>query len=316
MQMRSIGWRPQLYNYYKQAGWDVESKIVRLKRVSRHTMATAHPATESVFVVEVNDHDFETAVIERSRAAPVVVDFWAPWCGPCRALGPTLERLAQEMQGAFILAKVNVDQNPVLSGRFKVQSIPMVTGFRDGEAVDSFMGALPESQVRAWLRKLIPSAADRLASEAAELATEAPDAAIERYRAALAEDAAHLPSLLGLGRILVQQGDPQAMQVLKQVLQGSKGYSEAQALINLSSFLATPEVTEAGTSAARFATAATQGRAGTWEQALQSLLELVQRDRAYGDDAARRAMLAIFSLLGEHDPLVVRYRRLLASALF
>jgi putative thioredoxin len=247
---------------------------------------------------------------------PVVVDFWAPWCGPCRVLGPTLDRLAQEMQGAFILAKVNVDQNPVLSGRFKVQSIPMVTGFRDGEVADTFMGALPESQVRTWLRKLIPSAADRLAAEAAGLAAEDPDAAAECYRAALAEDAAHLPALLGLGRILVQQGDPEAVPVLKLVLQGSKGYTEAQALLNLSSFLATPAVTETGTSAARFAAAAAQGRAGGWEQALQSLLELVQRDRAYGDDAARRAMLAIFSLLGDNDPLVTRYRRLLASALF
>lgn len=279
-------------------------------------MATANPTTDSDFVVEVNDRDFETAVIERSRTVPVVVDFWAPWCGPCRVLGPILERLAQEMQGAFIVAKVNVDQNPVLAGRFKVQSIPMVTGFSDGEVADSFMGALPESQVRTWLRRLIPSAADRLAAEAAALAAEAPDAAAERYRAALAADAAHLPSLLGLGRILVQKGDPEAAQVLRQVPQGSTAYLEAQALISAGEFLTVPETTEAGTSAARFATAAAQGRAGAWEQALQSLLELVQRDRAYGDDAARRAMLAIFSLLGEYDPLVARYRRLLASALF
>jgi putative thioredoxin len=277
-------------------------------------MATANPTTEPI--VDVSDNDFETAVIARSRTVPVVVDFWAPWCGPCRTLGPTLERLAREMQGAFVLAKVNVDQSPMLSSRFKVQSIPMVTAFRDGEAVDTFMGALPESQVRAWLRTLIPSDADRLADEAARLAASTPEAAVEHYRAALAEDAAHEPSSLGLGRILVQQGDPEAIAVLKQIPQGSKSYAEAQALINLGDFLATPTSSDDGTSAARYAAAAARGREGAWDQALQLLLELVQRDRAYGEDAARRAMLASFALLGETDPLVAKYRRLLANALF
>ena len=142
-------------------------------------MATANPLVEGALVVDVNDRDFETAVIERSRTVPVVVDFWAPWCGPCRVLGPVIERLAHEMKGAFILAKVNVDQNPMLSGRFKVQSIPMVAGFRDGEVADSFMGAHPESQVRTWLRKLIPSGAYRLAGEAACLVLSDTAAAIE-----------------------------------------------------------------------------------------------------------------------------------------
>ena len=279
-------------------------------------MATANPPVEGALVVDVNDRDFETAVIERSRTVPVVVDFCAQWFGPCRVLGPVIERLAHEMQGAFILAKVNVDQNPMLSGRFKVQSIPMVAGFRDGEVADTFMGALPESQVRTWLRKLIPSGADRLAAEAARLATSDPEAAVERYRAALAEDGAHQASLLGLGRMLVLQGDPEAVTVLKQIPQGSKGYPEAQVLLNLREFLATPAADEEGTSAARYAEAAATARAGSWEQALQTLLEIGHRDRAFGDDAARRTMLAVFGLLGESDPLVGRYRRLLANALF
>ena len=285
-------------------------------------MATTATSTGGHPVIDVQDRDFETAVIERSRSVPVVVDFWAPWCGPCRVLGPILERLAMEMQGAFVLAKVNVDQNPTLSRRFGVQSIPMVKAFRDGQMADGFTGALPESQVRAWLRKLIPSVADRLADEAARLTATDPVGAAERYRAALQEDPAHERSLLGLGRILVLAGDPEAEAILRRVPAGSRAHAEAQALLELGDFLRTPARPDGGaeapeqTSAARYAAAAGYARSGNWEQALQALLEVVQRDRAFADDGARRALLAIFALLGESEPLVARYRRLLANTLF
>ncbi len=274
--------------------------------------------------LEVTARTFEDEVL--NSEVPVLVDFWAPWCGPCRVLGPILERLAREMQGAFVLAKVNVDQNPGLSRRFGVQGIPMVTAFRDGQVADTFTGALPESQVRAWLRKLIPSGADRLAAEAAQLAESDPQAAAARYRAALEQDPAHQPSLLGLGRILLVQSDPEAVDVLKRIPAGSRVHAEAQALLGLSDFLATPPAGEQGSdgnapagnseTGARYAAAAAFARAGKWEQALEELLAIVQRDRAYAGDGARRTMLAIFALLGEADPLVARYRRLLANALF
>ncbi len=277
-------------------------------------------------IMDVNEADFASAVLERSADVPVVVDFWAPWCGPCRALGPTLERLAQEMKGAFVLAKVNVDHNPRLSSQFGVQGIPAVKAFRNGKVVDQFTGALPERQVRDWLRKLVPSQVDQLADAAAQLAATDPKAAAETYRRALGIDATHSRSLLGLGRALTLLGDGSAAEVLQRIKIRTPEYPIAQALLKLASFMAAG-VGDIGDArqrlahnpkdaVARWQLAALLAREQQWADALRHLLTIVQQDRAFGEDAARQAMLAIFALLGERDPVVAQYRRQLASAVF
>ena len=142
------------------------------------------------WVIDAGDKDFETAVINRSKQTPVVVDFWAPWCGPCRTLGPLLERLADEHHGAFILAKVNVDENPGLSAALNIQSIPIVLGFRDGQIVSEFVGALPEAGMREFLKRVLPSEADQLVATAHRLLKEGKTAAAEEtFERALQLDA-------------------------------------------------------------------------------------------------------------------------------
>jgi putative thioredoxin len=280
--------------------------------------------SQSQWVIDVGDQDFETAVIERSRTTPVVVDFWAPWCGPCRAIGPLLERLADEHGGAFVLAKVNVDEAPAVAQAFGIQSIPAVKAFRDGMLVGEFVGAQPEGTVRRLLELALPTAADTLVAEAAGLASAGGEA---KLREALALEPRHAGALVALARLLAARDDTtEALRLLELVSPPSPLLAEAE---RLAAELRTRS-DGAGNEAALRARLATDpddlqtrldlGRTlaalGRHEDALSELLDVVKRDRQFADDGARKAMVDLFAVLGSDHPLTDRFRGELAKALF
>jgi putative thioredoxin len=280
------------------------------------------------WVFDVTDADFETAVIERSKTVPVVIDFWAPWCGPCRILGPLLERITAEHEGEFVLAKVNVDDSPRLSGAFGVRSIPMVLGMRDGQIVSEFVGALPESAVRQFLSRVLPSPAEKLALGAEEKrAAGALDEAEALLRRALDADPRSDRALLTLAATHADRGrDAESLAMLERVAPGTPFREQADQLaakirIRQAGTADEPALrakleTDPGDLESRFSLAQALAAKSDYDQALAQYLEIVRRDRSFRDDAARKAMLDVFALLGSSDERVERYRSELAKILF
>lgn len=282
------------------------------------------PSPATPWVIDVGDEGFEHEVLERSKTTPVVVDFWAPWCGPCTALGPLLERLAEEHRGAFVLAKVNVDEAPAVAQVFHIQSIPAVKGFRDGMLVGEFVGAQPEAVVRQLLDAVLPTEADRLAVAAA---TQEPAVAESTLREALAIEPRNAKALLGLARLLGERNAiAEALALLERVAPPSPAVVEAE---RLAAELRTQQdgtgdvdalrarvAADPGDLAARLELGRTLVARGRHEDGLGELLDVVRRDRHFEDDAARKAMVDQFAVLGNDHPLTERFRSELAKALF
>jgi putative thioredoxin len=274
----------------------------------------------SEHIISVSEADFEYQVIEFSKQMPVVVDFWAEWCGPCKTLGPILERITDEAKGAFRLAKVDVDQNPNLALRFNVRSIPSVKAFRDGQLVAEFVGLQPESRIREFLRNLAPSEHDLVLEKAiSQLEQEQWEDAETSLREFLKKNPNNPAGLLGLARSLLAQGLVEEPARILSAFPASKEYNTAQVLHPLvkalTEFKDLPGYSENPLEAA-YINALRLIKLGNFEAAMDGLLDILRQDKRYRDDGVRKVLLGLFEVLGPKNYLTRQYRNELALVLF
>jgi putative thioredoxin len=273
-------------------------------------------------VADVSEIDFQKQVIDASRRVPVLVDFWADWCGPCRVLGPVLERLADEMDGGFELAKVNADTNPALAAHFGVQSLPSVLLFKDGAPVDGFIGAQPESAIRELLAPHVKAQAPSALAEAQRhLATGDNKRARRAFEDALRVEGEQDEAHLGLARLAFAAGDlvevereARAVDTASKAASGALAALDALELVRearqtgerkalAKRLAANPDDHEA-----RFALAGHELAAGRHREALEHYLAVARADRKWRDEAARKAMVTAFNMIGVRAPLSDEFR--------
>jgi putative thioredoxin len=260
--------------------------------------------------------NFEEQVLQASREKPVLVDFWAPWCGPCRQLGPILERLAEEPEAAFTLAKLNTDENQTTAAQYGIRSIPAVKLFVDGEVVDEFIGALPEPQVRTWLRNAMPSETRRLVEEARE-AFDAGDAqqAELLLEEVLVLEPANAEAALLLAKLIVFKDPARAEKLLHTP---NVAFDEAQAVRRITEALTDGVPSDLAEDPAResYVAGIEALRAGDLDVALTQLVASVRLNKRFHEDAARKTALALFAVLGDKSEVTRKHRRSLEMALF
>jgi putative thioredoxin len=286
-------------------------------------------------VKNATTQSFMADVIDASMDVPVIVDFWAPWCGPCKTLGPLLEKTVKEARGAVRMVKINIDENPELAQQMRIQSIPAVYAFKQGRPVDGFVGALPESQIKQFVKRLGGEAGPSPVDEALEMAKEAlaegdSGTAANIYAQILQREPENFDAIAGLARAYIAEKQAaKAREVLARAPAGAEKHPEIAAA------KAALELAEAGEKAsgevdalrqrlasnpkdndARLELATALFASGERQEAVDELLELVRRDRAWNEDAARKQLVKFFEAMGPTDPLTIGARRRLSSILF
>jgi putative thioredoxin len=289
--------------------------------------------SDSPYIIEVTEENFQSVILDGSMQQPVLIDFWASWCQPCQALMPLLAKLADEYQGKFILAKINTEEQQAIAAQFQIRSIPAVKLVYQGKLVDEFAGALPESEVRAFLDKHIPqekSEADNALEQAYTLLMQGEsDQAAVLIQQVLEAEPSNPQAILAFAKLKATLGDmsaatealdslpkeeqdkPEVAAMRAQML-FDKVVSEAPAIEDLNAMLLADEKN----SEARFQLAAQLVMQGQLETALEHLLVLMRSDREYGDDAARKAMIQVFDILGGDHPITKTYRTRMFNYLY
>jgi putative thioredoxin len=268
--------------------------------------------TTAVQKIDATVQNFMTAVVEASNTTPVLVDFWAPWCGPCRTLMPLLDRIADDYAGRFILAKVNTEQETQLASHFQIRSIPTVMLVHHGEVVEQFTGLQPESAIKALLDRHLAPAGPAVESEAAPEPVAAAEPQLPEHKAAQLLDRRDAEgAAAAIEAVATAQPDHPSLPALRARLAFVQVANAQPDTVALRGALEqNPADAEA-----RHALAAHHAVAGDYATALAEWLDLMRRNRGFGDDAGRRSLLQVFDVLGEQDPLVVQYRRRMASLL-